>query len=76
MTQIPDFLGQRHPVLAVACPSCQAKVGVWCKRPSGHKAFAQLHAPRKRAADLEWERHKLPLIIRNKNGSWSFEVTP
>lgn len=29
----------RDPVLEVVCPDCRARVGVWCKRPSGHKAM-------------------------------------
>lgn len=39
----------RDPALEVPCPSCPAGVGVWCKRPSGHKA-ASLHSERDRAA--------------------------
>lgn len=39
----------RHPVLEVACPVCPAKVGVWCQRPSGHRA-AQLHTDREQLA--------------------------
>jgi hypothetical protein len=45
-----DFTAHRHPVLAVACPDCRARVGVWCVRPSAHKA-ADLHAARRAAAD-------------------------
>lgn len=28
-----DLDGARHPVMAVACPSCGARVNVPCKRP-------------------------------------------
>jgi len=35
----------RDPVLEVACPSCHAKVGSGCKRPSGHQA-QHVHAAR------------------------------
>lgn len=31
--------------LSFECPTCRAKPGTWCKRPSEHKA-AQLHAAR------------------------------
>lgn len=39
----------RDPALEVPCPTCHARVGVWCKSPSGHKAM-NLHAARDRAA--------------------------
>lgn len=29
----------RDPALEVACPSCPAKVGQRCRRPSGHGVF-------------------------------------
>jgi hypothetical protein len=57
----PDFSAHRHPVLAVACPSCQAGVGAWCKRPSGHRAM-DLHRPRRDAADAAWEAAGRPAI--------------
>lgn len=47
---MPDFVSHRHPVLAVGCPDCGARSGVWCRRPSGHKA-SDLHLSRKRDAD-------------------------
>lgn len=31
--------------LSFKCPSCQAKPGEWCKRPSEHRA-SKLHADR------------------------------
>jgi hypothetical protein len=39
----------RNPCLEVACPACHAKVGAWCKRPSGHKA-ADIHVEREQFA--------------------------
>lgn len=35
----------RDPVLEVACPTCHAKIGAQCKRPSGHGA-AEIHVER------------------------------
>lgn len=46
-----DFTAHRHPVLAIPCPACQARAGVMCKRPSGHRA-SDLHQDRKLRADL------------------------
>ena len=60
--EAPDFNAHRHPVLAVACPTCHAAVGVWCKRPSGHRA-TDLHAGRKCAADAAWEAAGRPEIL-------------
>lgn len=41
----------RDPALEVACPQCQAPVGVKCRRPSGHSGnFVRLHAARDQAA--------------------------
>ena len=38
----------RDPVMAVACPTCGAKAGRWCKRPSGHSGpFVAFHAARR-----------------------------
>lgn len=39
-----------HPVLAVPCPDCGAERGIWCKRPSGHRAWGDLHVSREQAA--------------------------
>jgi hypothetical protein len=39
----------RDPALEVTCPACGAKVGAWCKSPSGHKAM-RLHADRLKGA--------------------------
>ena len=35
---------------AAICRGCHAAAGVWCKRPSGHRA-AELHRARRDAAD-------------------------
>ena len=41
----------RSPYMAVACPNCGAKVGGWCKRPSGHSGpMVAFHAARRKAA--------------------------
>ncbi|WP_449301383.1 zinc finger domain-containing protein [Paracoccus broussonetiae] len=45
-----DFTIHRHPVQAVPCPDCRAAAGVWCRRPSGHRA-AGLHLARGIKAD-------------------------
>lgn len=50
-----DFTAYRHPVLAVPCPSCRARTGAWCTRPSGHSA-ADLHTARRRDAQHAWDR--------------------
>lgn len=42
-----------HPARAVACPTCGAKPGSPCKRPSGHAVFAGgVHAGRAVAAAI------------------------
>jgi len=38
----------RDPALEVPCPTCHARVGVKCRRPSGHGCA--LHASRDQAA--------------------------
>ena len=44
----------RSPYLAVPCPSCGAKVGRWCKRPSGHSGpMVAFHAARRKAAEAQ-----------------------
>lgn len=44
------FERYKHPVVAVPCPDCKARVGAMCKRPSGHAA-ADFHTARKTLAD-------------------------
>lgn len=44
----------RDPALEVTCPTCFARVGVRCRRPSGHGGnFVGFHAERDRAAMRE-----------------------
>lgn len=50
MDKMADFTAHRHPVLAVACPTCRAKAGTWCVRPSEHSACG-LHVTRRTLAD-------------------------
>jgi len=38
-----------HPVTRVPCPTCRARAGAWCRRPSGHRAH-ELHVDREHAA--------------------------
>lgn len=47
---MPNFTAHRHPVLAVRCPDCGTAPGVWCRRPSGHRA-SDFHLSRKAEAD-------------------------
>jgi hypothetical protein len=42
-----------HPPLAIDCPTCGAKRGSWCKRPSGHRAMTVHAARRDEHARLE-----------------------
>ena len=46
----------RDPALEVACPACHARVGVWCKNPSGHKAMHLHQARMQRAFDEGFEK--------------------
>lgn len=39
---------ERDPALAVPCPTCGARAGSRCKRPSGHEC--EVHVERDRAA--------------------------
>ena len=44
----------KSPYMAVPCPSCGAKVGRWCKRPSGHSGpMVAFHAARRKAAETQ-----------------------
>ncbi len=52
----------RDPVLEVACPDCRARVGVGCRRPSGHSGpFVELHVARDILADREGRYGACPL---------------
>jgi hypothetical protein len=70
-----DFTAYRHPVLAVACPRCNAGVNAHCKRPSGHQGnFVEPHSERKRQADEIWERQGDWPILRLPDGTWAYAV--
>ena len=71
----PDFTAHRHPVLAVACPDCKKPAGVWCIRPSGHKA-AELHAARCVAADCLFVAfHGEDASIERDGDGWVIDPT-
>ena len=73
MTARVDFTAYGHPVWAVACPDCRARVGVGCIRPSGHRGnFVGLHRARKEEADRVWEAQGDPVIIRTEDGKWAY----
>lgn len=63
-----DFTAFRHPILAVACPDCDAKAGVGCKRPSGHNVWGKPHAARTQLADLVHQDQGDPAIINITRG--------
>lgn len=70
-----DFTAHRHPVLAVGCPDCRAQPGVWCKRPSGHKA-ADLHKASCTAADCLFVAfHGEDASIERVDGEWVIDPT-
>lgn len=67
---MPDFTAHRHPVLAVACPDCRVGAGIWCRRPSGHKA-SEFHLTRRAAADRAFvDQHGADASIEHEAGSW------
>lgn len=70
---MPDFTAHRHPVLAVRCPCCGKAPGIWCRRPSGHRAN-DFHTDRKAEADrLFVEQHgPLASIARSSHG-WQID---
>lgn len=45
-----DFTAYANPNMAVACPICGARAGVFCKRPSAHRAMG-FHLERRQEAD-------------------------
>ena len=51
----------RDPALDVPCPTCGAKVGVRCRRPSGHGC--EVHAERDIAADRAGAYGECPLAL-------------
>lgn len=79
---MPDFTAHRHPVLAVRCPDCGRAPGVWCRRPSGHKA-SDFHHSRKVEADRVFIDQHGPdaSILRDGDGwiidpSWRVGIRP
>mgnify|MGYP007100929122 CR=1 FL=1 len=71
---MPDFTAHRHPVLAVRCPTCGKAPGLWCRRPSGHRAndhrANDLHAARRAEADRQFiaQHGDLAAIIHAASG--------
>lgn len=54
----------RDPVLEVECPDCRARVGVRCRRPSGHAGrFTALHVARDNLADAWGTNGRCPLAL-------------
>lgn len=67
---MPDFTVHRHPVLAVRCPDCGKAPGVWCRRPSGHRAN-DFHLARKARADVVFiEQHGPDASIERDGEGW------
>ncbi|PAU95968.1 hypothetical protein [Paracoccus salipaludis] len=67
---MPDFTAHRHPVLAVRCPTCGKAPGLWCRRPSGHRA-ADLHTARRAEADRVFiEQHGPTAAIIHAASGW------
>lgn len=68
-----DFTVHKHPVLAVDCPLCKARPGVWCHRPSEHKAW-DLHEERKRIADTVFiAQHGKKASIDKTESGWEID---
>lgn len=72
MNAAPKFLEFYVPAYAVACPDCKARIGVGCKRPSGHNA-STFHKARGREADRLWLIHDCPTITRKRNGKYVYD---
>ena len=68
----PDFLAFESPSMAVPCPSCGARIGASCKRPSGHRANL-LHKARHEEADRLWLINDLPTITRRRDGTYVYD---
>ena len=64
---MPDFTAHRHPVLAVRCPDCGKAPGVWCCRPSGHRA-SDFHLSRKAEADRVFIDQHWPYASIERDG--------
>ncbi len=70
-----DFTSHKHPVLAVRCPDCGKAPGVWCRRPSGHRA-CDLHKARRVAADCVFvAQHGEDASIERVDDEWVIDPT-
>ena len=68
-----DFTAHVHPVLAVRYPSCGKAVGIWCIRPSGHKA-SDLHRSRRVEADRVFvAQHGEADSIERRGDEWAID---
>lgn len=71
MTRRVDFTAYDLPSMAVACPSCGARVGAYCRRPSGHAGpMVRLHVERGAEADRVHEAQGGGWISRTPEGGW------
>jgi hypothetical protein len=55
---------ERDPILEVDCPTCPAKAGEACQRPSGHRPWGvhgRFHPERDLAADVAGKYGECPL---------------
>lgn len=59
------------PRLAVPCPSCKARVGVMCDRPSGHKLSGQFRNPCKERIAAAWKANPCSCLAK-----WDAEHAP
>ncbi|WOE76756.1 zinc finger domain-containing protein [Alterisphingorhabdus coralli] len=66
-----DFTAYPHPVMAVRCPECGKAAGVYCYRPSGHKA-SDFHRSLKDLADQIFiQQHgNAAAVFRSDNNTW------
>ena len=70
---MPDFTAHRHPVLAIRCPDCGRAPGIWCVRPSGHRA-SDFHLSRKAQADAVFiEQHGPDASVERIEGDWTID---
>ena len=68
-----DFTAHEHPVLAVACPTCRAKAGAWCRGPSGHAACDLHQAPAAEADRVFIEQHGVTAAIIRAASGWMID---
>ena len=70
---MPNFTAHRHPVRAVRCPDCGRAPGLWCCRPSGHRA-SDLHLRRKAEADRVFiDQHGPEASIARVGERWAID---